>query len=131
MKRRRILLLAALGAIVVVLAVIAVLLLTHPAHALDRAHYRRLAPGMTEAEVQDVLGGRPPGRAISGIVLMELIDEEGANPGDTSNGGKSRLWASNQGQIGVVFDADGRLRSKQYFVPTDDWPSKLNGWFGR
>jgi hypothetical protein len=129
-RRRRTIALAGLTLFVLGLLGLFAVLASHSGHNLDRTHYRLLTPGMAEADVHATLGG-PPSRATTGIVLMELIDEEGPAPNAAKGRGKASIWATDRGQIDVEFDGEGRLASKRYFVPAGDWPAKLNGWLGR
>jgi hypothetical protein len=88
-----------------------------PDHPLGRREYRRIAHGMTRAEVQAILGKprRPTG---DGLSLVELVDQEGPVNAFGTPEGKPDIWVGSQGQIAVYFDswdASARVLGKQLY----------------
>jgi hypothetical protein len=109
-RRRKVLAALAAGGLLVALLVTLAATLRRQVHT-DRAACDRIKPGMSEAEVEAVLGG-PPGCyarwryvAWGGTISMNL-----ASPG----GDYSREWVGNEGCIIVGFGRNDRVFGAVY-----------------
>ena len=128
--RRRLLVFA-----VLVIALVAVVAAGYwaiaPAQRLGRAGYERVQLGMTEAEVEDVLGA-PPGSHLDlpeGQTVSYV--HAGAESKGARDGPKGLSWVSNTGHIGVTFGADGRVTGVA-FTPlrrnNPTWLDRVREW---
>jgi hypothetical protein len=110
MKRKRLLVLAAVA---LTAAVIVLAALEHHAYRqkvargrfIDRDHCERIKDGLRQAEVEAILGG-PPGDFRT---TRALILEYGGNPAY-----RHELWIGNQGRVHVEFDAHSTVQ-RHYF----------------
>lgn len=99
---------------------------TIPRHPITREAFEQIRLGMTEQEVEAVLGG-PPGDYSSGTMTFVIEGKyrrgEGTEPKD---------WASDEGHIRVWF-GDGKVAGRQFFdaiVIEDPFFNKLRRWMG-
>lgn len=109
MSRRRILI--GLGVFMVLaLAVLAVFMLTRAQPTIDPATASRIARGMTEAEVDAVIGA-PEGSYGRGSFLgRQEFDIFKTIGGST----KRKRWSGEDGMILVWFDSQGRVMLAEY-----------------
>jgi hypothetical protein len=126
--RKRWLLMAGvvLAAFVAVLAVRAYL---GPGRWIDREHYNRIWKGMTQAEIEALLGA-PPGhynRATTSYQSRDLTPEEPAQA-------RRAYWVGDDGYIRVTFDPQaGTVVAKQFMepVPPSSVAEWVHGWLRR
>ena len=109
MSRRRILI--GIGASMALVAVgLVVFVLTRPQPTIDPATASRIARGMTEAEVDAVVGA-PEGSYGRGAFLgRQEFDIFKSIVGST----KRKRWSGEQGIILVWFDSQGRVMAAEY-----------------
>jgi hypothetical protein len=93
-----------------------------PDHPLSRRNYRRIAAGMTRAEVAEILGGPPGpvGPVPEGLWFVELVEQEGPVNASGTLEGAPAVWYSDRGQVVVFFDSweeTGRVLGKQLYRP--------------
>jgi hypothetical protein len=126
--RKRLLVLAgvALAAAVIVPAVLD-LHAYRPKLARNRLitweHYRGVKLGMSQAEVEAILGG-PPGdyRTDERISYWDYF-EAGLSPHDVV--ARRESWYGNDGQITLGFDEEGRVLRRGFASPVRSPPSSL------
>lgn len=87
------------------------LLFVWPRHRINHDSFAKLQGGMTEKEVESILGG-PAGRYVEGPMIH---GEPGrfvhyAKKEDLQN--ESKSWVTSSLEIGVTFDREGRLGKK-------------------
>jgi hypothetical protein len=120
--RKRLLIFAG-GVLAVFVAASAVRFLMAPGRFIDREHYDRISKGMTQAEVEAILGA-PPGsynRATTEFQWNGPVPEQPAN-------GRRAYWVGDDGHIEVTFDAkSGTVLVKLYMEPVP--PSSVGKWF--
>jgi hypothetical protein len=111
MSRRRILL--GVGALMALVAVgLVVFVLIRPRPTIDEATKNRIQPGMTEAEVDAIIGAPEgvytPGNFITGQKAFEIgIAMQGA--------AKRKKWVGEHGMIQVFFDNQGKVITAMFF----------------
>jgi hypothetical protein len=109
--------------LVVLLAGIAAALFLWPQDRTTKASWEKIQVGMTEKEVEAILG--EPGRTWDEYQAREMEDAEGGRalmPEEVLEepiGGflpdalhKTRVWRGRRGELGVQFDHGGRVRHK-------------------
>jgi len=111
MSRRRILI--GLGLFMVtVAAALTVFVLTRPRPVIDEATKNRIQRGMTEAEVDAIIGAPEgiytPGNFITGQKAFDVLI---TMPGTA----KRKKWVGEQGLILVFFDNQGKTIAAMYF----------------
>jgi hypothetical protein len=108
---RKWLILGTVGTVLLVAGVIVALLLPRPESPVNEAAAARVQPGLTEAEVEAVLGG-PAGdyRVGSRAVTFEV----GLAP---PPGHVLKTWRGDDGLVLIQFGPDGRVAAVS-FVPT-------------
>jgi hypothetical protein len=70
--------------------------------AIDEEHFDSIRGGMSQAEVEAILGGAPGDFTTQPMRFDDLARKTGTRPG-----GRWERWAGNHGQIQVWFDEDG------------------------
>lgn len=147
MSRRRLAVLAAGSAAVLTVAAVALLLVNRSRPSVDREHFEALREGMTRAEVESVLGGRPRNalrqpadvwvRGADGKLRSAGLDPGGPPvrffpEGDPAG---EAVWADDAGLIAVRFGADGRVADKHFSTVHPIEGPSFRGWvahvFGR
>ena len=110
MPRRR--LLIAFGVFTILVAIaLAVFILTRTRVNIDPATAARISQGMTETEVDGVIGG-PEGSYGRGSILGRSEFDVGlAIPGSA----KRKRWSGDAGIILVWFDSQGRVMEARFF----------------
>lgn len=101
-----------------------------PRHPVSWYGYNRIELGMTEAEVEKVVG-LPPGwyEPMPEGEYQVLVHEQAASRGRTS--GKGYSWVSSRGHLDVNFDDHGKVVGVS-FTPTRHVPSffeRIRRWF--
>jgi hypothetical protein len=132
-RRRKVLAALAAGGLLLALLVPLAAPLRRQVH-IDRAACDRVKPGMSEAEVEAVLGG-PPGcytgwrytayTAMGGTAMTNLL---------TPGGHHFRDWQGNEGCIMVGFDRDDRVvevifKDYSWYWRLQDCLRDLRRWF--
>jgi hypothetical protein len=82
-----------------------------PPPRVTRANFERIHPGMTQAEVEAVLG--PPGFYHNG---RGRLDPAVVKKVEAAAGSRFRLWFGEAGFVGVEFDEAGRVLNST-FIP--------------
>jgi len=109
MSRRRILI--GLGVfMVLVVAALVVFILTRPQPTIDPATASRIARGMSEAEVDAVIGA-PEGSYGRGSILGRQEFDIFKTIGGSA---KRKRWSGERGIILVWFDSQGRVMLAEY-----------------
>ena len=111
MARRRILI--GVGAVTALaLVALVIVVLTRPQPVIDQATADRIQEGMTEMEVDAIVGGRQgnynPGNFITG-------QEDAEFPMTFVGAAKRKKWTGGQGVILVFFDGAGKVVGKVFF----------------
>jgi hypothetical protein len=83
---------------VVLLGGVACLLLAAPPDRITERNCNKIVPGMTAAQVEDILGRKPDAIVTVGGVELQ------------------RTWIGRTGSIDVAFDDDGRVVSRMPFM---------------
>jgi hypothetical protein len=84
------------------------------------AQYEVIEPGMTEEEVERILGGPPGDYRANGFVALP------EKPFDTEYG---REWVGDRGSITILFHNDNHRVSMTGFVPeVERWQDRLRTW---
>jgi hypothetical protein len=104
-----------------------------PEPSIKFDNFDRISKGMTEEEVEDLLGG-PPGyytRKFVGAVYAEGPKRVTGLELCQRQGGKE--WIANRGSIYVEFDEHGRVcdarQGEAFLIVGDSWYSRLIRWF--
>ena len=142
MRRRHIAVLA-IGAGLLTAAAVAFLAVGRQRPPVDREHFDDVRAGMTRAEVESVLGGRPRNalrgpadvwvRGADGKVRSAGL-ERGGPPvrffpeADLTRGEAEAVWADASGLIAVRFGADGRVRDKHFSTVHPIEGPTVRGW---
>ena len=142
MRRRRIAVLA-VGAMFLAVVAVAFLLVNRQRPPVDREHFDALREGMTRAEVESVLGGRPRNavrqpadvwvRGADGKVRSAGL-ERGGPPvrffpeADPVRGEGEAVWADAAGLIAVRYGADGRVADKHFSTVHPIEGPTVRGW---
>lgn len=132
MRKPRRLILAVLGA--AFLTTLVVFWITAPRHPIGRDGCEAIQLGMTEREVEAILGG-PAGDYTSGRPLVVVP----AKPGPFLTAAEGRLisyvrfWKGDAGEVSVGFDRDGQVSCKRFDELTsapESLLAKLRRWLG-
>jgi hypothetical protein len=94
--------------------------------AMDEASFDRIDVGMSEADVNSLLGG-PAGDYTTTDVLQSPVRLLG------KDGTTAKQWAGNKGSIVIGFDDGNRVAWKQFIkvVSLDEsWVEKCKRWVG-
>ncbi|MBL8799816.1 MAG: hypothetical protein JNM56_38395 [Planctomycetia bacterium] len=93
-------------------AALTVFILAHPKPVIDEATKNRIRPGMTEVEVDDIIGAPEglytPGNFITGRKSYDVIFHF---PGAA----KRKRWVGEQGIILVYFDSHGKALESFFY----------------
>jgi hypothetical protein len=104
-----------------------------PTSQINRASFDAIRVGMSEAEVEEILGG-PAGDYCTGDVIRQgdLIVGP-VIPLWTIPPSKTNVWQGDEGELFLIFDLTGQVLDK-FFMPTTlrDPPfrEKLRRWLG-
>jgi hypothetical protein len=94
---------------------------------IDREHCDRIKKGMTQAEVEAVLGA-PPGDYAARPGFVVGVEREGDNQGP-----RSETWRADGAQLRVVFDGQGKVQGKVYILATvtrePSLAERVRDWF--
>ncbi|MCI0742907.1 MAG: outer membrane protein assembly factor BamE [Gemmataceae bacterium] len=94
-----------------------------PRHRINKESFERIQEGMTEEEVESIIGV-PAGDYTTGPVVVRLMLISFMSP-------QCKSWKSNVGQIVVDFDSRGLITWKRYMdvTPVEEslW-DKLRRW---
>lgn len=125
MKRRLLYATVALAAVLV--GAYALLWLTAPPERIDRATFERLRVGMTEGEVEELIGA-PPGDYTRDPPEPEPPRVLNDEPRLTLS-----RWAGPDGRIVVFFDHQGRIQEKEFWgwVPGDPFAPQSRSLLAR
>ena len=95
-------------------------------------HYCGVKLGMSQAEVEAILGG-PPGDFRTEKVFYRIYFEAGVSPRDVAVRGE--FWAGNDGKICLGFDEQGRVLrrgfAEGYRVPPESLAERVQEWLRR
>src|SRR5262245_51350584 len=129
MQRRSVQLLASLVAIAVLLCW--ALWLLSPVDRVNRESFARISLGMTEAEVEEVLGRPNANGAADAIIMFEGVPESFADP-VAFPAERLRQWASREHAILVEFDERGQVTGRYFghVNPPEGLLRKLRRRFG-
>jgi hypothetical protein len=108
---------------VFVLLALAYLHFTSPPPELSVENVARIREGMTELEVEGIVGARSGGYGIFWGPGHSLSEEWGKPV-------RSRRWSDETGYLTVGFGADGRVCKKVYqYHPTSQRPTRRASWW--
>jgi hypothetical protein len=115
-----------LAAVTIALLMWAVL----PPHAsVSRGNYNKIRVGMTEAEVEALLGG--PGEDLAPLTYEDVHVDELPPLQLHSLPYRLHHWRSNTHMITVIFDREGRVAGKTYSRdPTVSFLRRFIDWLG-
>jgi hypothetical protein len=96
---------------------------------ISRGGFERIQDGMTQAEVEAILGG-PPGDYSAAYVVyggaMFVIAPHGHGPAC-----REELWKEDGVAVVVYFGPDGTVADKMFACPAPPTPlERLRGWLG-
>jgi hypothetical protein len=138
MRKQLLLLIGLFG--LLLLAGYLLLWLTAPPDRINRQAFEQIENGMTELEVEWILGV-PPGDHTRGLVFIDsgepndpiTLDEvrRALIPLEYAYASR-KTWYSDQGIIDIVFDESKRVGYKQFFEACgpDQFMAKLRRWLG-
>ena len=128
MRKRRLLILGLLP--LLLFAGYLALWLTSPKHRIDRQGYGKIQLGMTEEEVEDILGAPAGNHAISSLrATEELVMGETSHWLDESKC-TLKTWVSDSAEIGIWFSEDGKVMKTLAGFRPDNFFGKLRQWLG-
>jgi hypothetical protein len=100
---------------------------------IDQDHCDRIAEGMTQAQVEDILGG-PPGDFCTESVLWFEPAYSMASAME-GQGVRFECWSGNEGQIVVAFDGQGVVRRRDFDLglrfPQPSVAERVRAWLRR
>jgi len=113
-------------------AVVGYVLLRHTAsaHRINEASLKLIQPGMTQADVEKVLGVPPGDYSHGGCVLDPFLDPPEDNDGRNWIG---RLWIGEEVAVFVFFDVSGNVaNARKHLVQRNEqsFLAKIRRWLG-
>jgi hypothetical protein len=79
---------------------------------VNRANYERIQVGMSRADVQAIMGGRP-GVDLPWLGVEDIVFDERSRL-SLHSPPKGQWWQADQHQLAVRYDASGHVVSKRY-----------------
>jgi len=99
-----------------------------PGHRITRVGYKQITAGMTQSEVEAILGV-PPGDYAGGKARHPTLE---LPPGEGSPLWRREDWRSNEASIAVFFDPDGVVVNKvgTWWASEASWSDRVLQWMG-
>jgi hypothetical protein len=99
-----------------------------PPPRINLDSFARIQPGMTQAEVEAILGVPPGDYAAAGSVRPTL----GVNPNELPAGARREDWWAEEAAVAVWFGQDGRVVNATAASWTTDspWLERVRRWLG-